>query len=426
MKRYAWLFLVVVLTGCLYAAQDFENINTDEALSLAASKINSNDNSLRSSFSGTASPASAVEGQLWYDTDDEELNVYDGTAWVLLGAGSGSTDHGALTGLADDDHTQYALLDGRSGGQTLVGGTASANNLVLRGTSNATPGDVRVIQSTDFRVYSDNATSQVFGINGATGAVAISASGGAEGIGLTMSGSSGAMSIIHGGSGTGLAIDTTLGSGKGAVIFAASARGIEVTSNTATPLAVFSGSNASTASLLLLDAATSQGATVKAVQVSGPSSTDTFVVQLDGTAYSLNPLWQDFAAASWGVGTTGTWTTSGTKVSTTSDGEFFDFPVVVMPGDVIDEIRVKWQGDNAGDGVAFQLQKRDDSGTGTSWTGVGSTGSADSASVTVTTVTGINETVATGYSYIIRVVAHVGVTGTNVYSAGVKKSKRVL
>lgn len=34
-----------------------------------------------------------------------------------------SMDHGALTGLTDDDHTQYALLAGRSGGQTIEGGT---------------------------------------------------------------------------------------------------------------------------------------------------------------------------------------------------------------------------------------------------------------------------------------------------------------
>lgn len=47
-------------------------------------------------------------------------------------AGGGVTDHGALTGFADDDHPQYALLAGRSGGQTITGGTAASNKLVLR------------------------------------------------------------------------------------------------------------------------------------------------------------------------------------------------------------------------------------------------------------------------------------------------------
>ena len=56
------------------------------------------------------------------------------------GASSGGQlDHGAaLTGLTDDDHTQYALLAGRSGGSTLYGGTAANEDLTLHGTSNAT------------------------------------------------------------------------------------------------------------------------------------------------------------------------------------------------------------------------------------------------------------------------------------------------
>jgi len=37
------------------------------------------------------------------------------------GAGGGSTDHGGLTGLADDDHTQYLRLAGRGSGQSIVG-----------------------------------------------------------------------------------------------------------------------------------------------------------------------------------------------------------------------------------------------------------------------------------------------------------------
>lgn len=46
-------------------------------------------------------------------------------------------DHGSLAGLSDDDHTQYALLAGRSGGQTLRGGTSKTNNLVLSANSQA-------------------------------------------------------------------------------------------------------------------------------------------------------------------------------------------------------------------------------------------------------------------------------------------------
>jgi hypothetical protein len=51
-------------------------------------------------------------------------------------------EHGELSGLADDDHAQYALLAGRSGGQTLIGGTGSGDDLVLRSTAHATKGVV--------------------------------------------------------------------------------------------------------------------------------------------------------------------------------------------------------------------------------------------------------------------------------------------
>jgi len=58
-------------------------------------------------------------------------------------ASGGQIDHGAaLTGLTDDDHTQYALLTGRAGGQTLRGGTASGDDLTLQSTANATRGNI--------------------------------------------------------------------------------------------------------------------------------------------------------------------------------------------------------------------------------------------------------------------------------------------
>jgi len=47
------------------------------------------------------------------------------------GGGGGTTDHGALTGLGDDDHTQYALLAGRSGGQSFRGGLLTGEPLNL-------------------------------------------------------------------------------------------------------------------------------------------------------------------------------------------------------------------------------------------------------------------------------------------------------
>ena len=64
------------------------------------------------------------------------------TAAVIV-AGLSGIDHGSqLTGLADDDHTQYVLLAGRSGGQIVRGGTGASDSLTLRSTSNATKGNI--------------------------------------------------------------------------------------------------------------------------------------------------------------------------------------------------------------------------------------------------------------------------------------------
>ncbi len=100
-----------------------------------------------SQFTDMTAPSnpSNGEGRLYKKTGD------DGIFWLPDSGGaeidlteSGLSDHGGLTGLLDDDHTQYALLAGRAGGQTLIGGTASGEDLVLTSTSNATKGTVQV------------------------------------------------------------------------------------------------------------------------------------------------------------------------------------------------------------------------------------------------------------------------------------------
>lgn len=90
-------------------------------------------------------PASTPAGVLRFNSDSTALEVGTGSGWTILGSGGGGagvTDHGALTGLSDDDHTQYALLAGRSGGQVLTGGTGSGDDITLRSTSDGTKGDV--------------------------------------------------------------------------------------------------------------------------------------------------------------------------------------------------------------------------------------------------------------------------------------------
>ena len=72
----------------------------------------------------------------------------DETAPVAPTLPAVGTDHGTgLVGLSDDDHTQYVLLLGRPTGQTVIGGTATGDDLVLQSTSHATKGNVDVGES---------------------------------------------------------------------------------------------------------------------------------------------------------------------------------------------------------------------------------------------------------------------------------------
>ena len=71
---------------------------------------------------------------------DSELDLVGNT--TLSSSFQTAIDHGSIAGLSDDDHSQYALLNGRSGGQTLIGGTDASDNLTLQSTSNATKGNL--------------------------------------------------------------------------------------------------------------------------------------------------------------------------------------------------------------------------------------------------------------------------------------------
>lgn len=80
-------------------------------------------------------PAQAGDS-LFYDTVS--------STW-LASAPDSEIDHSTLSGLVTGDagHTQFAMLAGRAGGQTLQGGTAASNNLIFESTSHATKGTVQ-------------------------------------------------------------------------------------------------------------------------------------------------------------------------------------------------------------------------------------------------------------------------------------------
>ena len=71
-------------------------------------------------------------------------------------ADGGITDHDQLLGLAQDDHTQYPLLVGRIGGQTLTGGTTASQNLILKSTAHATQGVVRLFSGSNLDLNSND------------------------------------------------------------------------------------------------------------------------------------------------------------------------------------------------------------------------------------------------------------------------------
>jgi len=70
--------------------------------------------------------------------------VFDGSVptGVWTQAGGIGAAHGGLAGLLSDDHTQYALLAGRAGGQVIAGGTGAAETMTVNSTTHATKGSV--------------------------------------------------------------------------------------------------------------------------------------------------------------------------------------------------------------------------------------------------------------------------------------------
>lgn len=95
---------------------------------------------------GIGNAAPTVELEVTGDIKAESITLTDGKSdgHVLTSNADGlgvwtaipAQDHGSLTGNGDDDHTQYAALAGRAGGQVLTGGTEEGDDLELRSTSN--------------------------------------------------------------------------------------------------------------------------------------------------------------------------------------------------------------------------------------------------------------------------------------------------
>jgi hypothetical protein len=93
-------------------------------------------------FSTASYPVSTTANQLLFSSAN---NLVGGLATannaVLTTNGSGVPVWSTMSG---DSFSQYALLGGRAGGQTLNGGAAASNNLTLDSTSNGSKGNVLI------------------------------------------------------------------------------------------------------------------------------------------------------------------------------------------------------------------------------------------------------------------------------------------
>lgn len=83
-------------------------------------------------------------GAMVSTTASVAISYNDASNQLVADVVQSGIDHGSISGLLDDDHSQYALLSGRSGGQSLTGGTAASNNLSLSSTSSATKGKINL------------------------------------------------------------------------------------------------------------------------------------------------------------------------------------------------------------------------------------------------------------------------------------------
>lgn len=130
---------VVTLTRVGTTVYGFHNTsnNSDHGALSGLSDDDHTQYSLISSGAGAPGSTPSRVGEIYIDTTNDNAYVSTGTAsssdWTLV-SGS-SSDHGALTGLSDDDHTQYSLI---SSGAGVPGSTPTRVGEVYIDTTNDT------------------------------------------------------------------------------------------------------------------------------------------------------------------------------------------------------------------------------------------------------------------------------------------------
>lgn len=108
---------LLLLSGVAFGAAKIQNADIKAAARIVLSKLETiPTGSIVGNVSGSPGVPSVLNGQQLYSL----ISAYT------------VSDHGALTGLSDDDHPQYGLLAGRSGGQIFSGDSLNGGSVVLR------------------------------------------------------------------------------------------------------------------------------------------------------------------------------------------------------------------------------------------------------------------------------------------------------
>lgn len=153
---------------------------------------------------------------------------------------------------------------------------------------------------------------------------------------------------------------------------------------------------------------------------------------VDGSGFhSPSERWRDIPAVA-GAGINGWSDTPDSdggfiiNLKSAVDGQQVFFPLNVDEGTTITQIRVKWEGLAANDGVKFSLLRRVESPfTTASWTVCGATQRAVASATVVTTYDIPDVLVAANTSYAICVESEIGTTDAALYSVGYATTGRV-
>ena len=96
----------------------------------------------------TDEQAQDAVGTILVDSSSIDFTYNDATPSITAVVLPAGVDHNSLANLTVGDvHTQYVLLAGRAGGQTIIGGTIASNDLTLQSTTDATRGKINATDS---------------------------------------------------------------------------------------------------------------------------------------------------------------------------------------------------------------------------------------------------------------------------------------